>query len=140
MTTIEAPGDVLLREVREVAPFERIELRDPANRVDMILEPGARLVAVEGPAETVRRVRTEVRDGVLEIGLDGTLAERVRDALTTSLTRRLLVYRICVPRLYEVRVAGLVSVSVSAFGADAPAVTRLHPQAPFPPVAPAPPR
>lgn len=138
MTSTVAPRRARQREVRDVAPFDRIELRDPANRVDLIVEPGSQLVAIEGRAETIRRVRTEVVAGILRITLAGGVVDHVRDAVTTSLTRQWIAYRIRVPRLYEVRVAGLVSVSVSAFGADAPAVTRLGP--PRPPIPPVPPR
>ncbi len=141
MTSTLAPRRARQSEVRDVAPFDRIELRDPANRVDLIVEPGPQLVVIEGRAELIRRVRTKVVDGILRITLAGGVVDHVRDAVTTSLTRQWIVYRIRAPRLYELRVAGLVSVSVSAFGADAPVVTRLGPpQPPTWPIPPTPPR
>jgi hypothetical protein len=125
-------------EVRDVPPFERVELRDPTNWVDLLVQPGKRqIVVVEGPAEMLARVRTRVEDRTLRITLEGSVADHVRDAFTTSLTRQRLVYRIHAPRLLEVRVAGLVRVTVHAFGADAPVVTELEPHVP---VMPEPPR
>lgn len=139
MTSTLAPGYVRRSEVRDVAPFDRIELHDPANRVDLIVEPGPQHIVIEGRTEMIHRVRTDVVDGVLRITLAGGLVDHVRDAVTTSITRQWIVYRIRVPRLYELRVAGLVTASVSAFGAEAPVVTRLGPPLPIPPIPPAPP-
>jgi hypothetical protein len=124
-------------EVRDVAPFERVELRDPTNWVDLVVQPGERqIVVLEGAPEMVARVRTRVEDGTLRIALGGSIADHVRDAFTTSLTRQRLVYRIHARRLLEVRVAGLVRVAVDAFGPDAPVVTRLEPHAPSMPQPP----
>lgn len=137
MSPTGVAGEVHSSEVREVPAFERIELRDPTNWVDLVAEPGEReSVVVEGPPEMLVRVRTRVKDRTLRITLAGSLAQHVRDALTTSLTRQHLVYRIRAPRLLEVRVAGLVRVAVEAFGADAPVVHRPQPQ---PPAMPQPP-
>ena len=130
MTAIAAP-EVRLSEVRSVAPFVRIELRDPVNQVDLIAEPGEpQVLVVEGPAATLHRVQTVVDSGILRITLATGVADHVRDALAPGHQRRVLVYRVQAPRLDEVRVAGLVSVSVAAFGADAPVVTRIEPQVP----------
>ncbi len=136
MTLSVLPGE-RTSEVRQVAAFERVELRDPTNWVDLVVAPGERqIVVVEGPLEMVARVRTRVEDGTLRITLAGSIADHVRDAFTTSLTRQRLVYRIHAPRLLEVMVAGLVRVGVDAFGPDAPVVTRLRPGAPAMPLPP----
>lgn len=129
--TATAAGEVRLSEVRKVPPFIRIELRDPVNQVDLIAEPGEpQVLVVEGPGETLRRVQTVVDAGVLRITLAAGVADHVRDALAPGRERHVVVYRIQAPRLDEVRVAGLVSVSVAAFGADAPVVTRIEPRSP----------
>jgi hypothetical protein len=134
MSPTTVAGGVPAGQTLEVSPFERVELRDPVNRVHLIAAPGERhTVAAEGAPETLRRVRAEVTDGILRITVAGSVADHLRDAVTTSLSRQELVYRVHAPRLREVRVAGYVSVAVDAFGADAPVVTRLEPQAPAPP-------
>ncbi len=121
---------------RELAPFERIELRDPANWVELTVEPGdAENITIDGPADLVDRVRTDVLHGTLHIRLAGSATDRLRDALTTSLDRRQLTYLVRARRMLEVRVRGLVRVSVDAFGADAPVVTSLVPKPPRPPFA-----
>ncbi|MBP1705455.1 MAG: hypothetical protein H6Q36_1194 [Chloroflexi bacterium] len=131
VTTTRAPEEAT--RTLDLVRFERIELRDPANWVDLIVDPGAaERITVHGPRDLVDRVRIDVRRDSLHIGLAGTVTERVRDALTTSLNRRHLTYRIQARRVLEVRVRGLVRVSVTAFGADAPVVTRLVPHPAWP--------
>ena len=141
MTTTAAPGERRVRETRELPPFERIDLRDRANWVDLIAEPGDHeTLEIDGPPGMLSRVHARVEDGTLRISLAATLADVLRDAVTTSLTRRHLVYRVRARRLHEVRVAGLVRVSVHAFGAEAPVVTRTEPYPPMAPHPPIPPR
>jgi hypothetical protein len=143
MSATAAPTELHVSEARDVPPFDRIDLRDRTNWVDLTAEPGdSETLEVEGPPEMIARVHTWVEGDTLRITLAGSVADLLRDAVTTSLTRKHLVYRIRVRRLLEVRVAGLVRVSVHAFGKDAHVVTRLEPQPPAvprPPVAPRPP-
>ncbi|HEX5828872.1 MAG TPA: hypothetical protein VFY23_15215 [Candidatus Limnocylindrales bacterium] len=116
-------------------PFTQIELRDPVNRVDLVAEPADHeAVSMTGPEEMLDRVRLAVSGETLFITLTGSLADHVRDALTTSLTRRRLTYRVVTRRLVEVRVRGLVHVSVDAFGDDAPEVRSLGPRPPIMPI------
>lgn len=137
MTATIAPGEARARETRDVPPFERIDLRDRTSWVDLIAEPGEREnLVVEGPPDVLARINARVEDGVLRISVASSLKDLLRGAVTTSLTRRHVVYRVRARRLLEVRVAGLVRVSVHAFGGDAPVVTRLEP---YPPIAPHPP-
>ena len=137
MVTTDTVGE-RTSEVREVAPFERIELRDPTNWVDLVVRPDERhLVIIEGSPEMVGRIHTAVEDRTLRIRLGGSIADHVRDAFTTSLTRQRLVYRIHAPRVLEVRVAGLVTVAAHEFGTNGPVITHLEPHVP---VMPEPPR
>lgn len=116
----------------------RIQLQDPTNWALLVLEPGEpESLSVEGPPDVIRRVRAKVNGETLVIDLGGGLGERVRDALTTSLTRQHVTYRVRALHLAEVRVRGLVSVDAGAFGTDAPRVTRLEPTPTAPPPPPA---
>jgi hypothetical protein len=136
ITATDAPRAT---ELRDTAPFDRLEVHDPANEVDVIVEPGDRQhLAIEGPPEIVARVRTVVIDRTLMVTLAGGLSDRLRDAVTTSLTRHHVTYRITTPRLLEVRVAGLVRVAIEGFGSNRPVVTSLEPHPPAMPRSPAP--
>jgi hypothetical protein len=136
MTVRDAHSEALAIVQLEAASFRRVELRDPTNWVEFIVEPGAPVaLSIEGSRDFVGRVRTRVDGGTLLITLAGSLTEKVRDALRTSLTRRRLTYRLRAPDLIEVAVLGMVQVTVDAFGTDRPVVTRLEPappQAPHP--------
>jgi hypothetical protein len=131
MAATAVPGELHTSEVLPVTPFERIDLRDHVNWVDLIAEPGEReLLVVEGPSSMLPRVHAVVEGDTLHITLSASIANHVRDAFTTSLTRHHLVYRVRVPRLLEVRVAGMVRVAVHAFAENAPVVTRMEPSTP----------
>ena len=137
MSASIAPRPLYRTEVRDLPPFERIELRDPASWVDLVAEPGDRhVVEIEAPPELMARIQTRVEAGTLRISLVATLSEMLRDAFTTSLTRHRVGYRVRAPQLLEIRVAGRVRVAVHAYGASAPVVTRLEPS---PPTGPRPP-
>lgn len=141
MTVDQATGAARATRTFRLGSFRRIELRDPANWAHLVVEPGGRAtLEVEGPGNVVRRVHADVDDEILRISLGGGLLAHVSDALTTSLTREQVTYRVQAPRLDEVRVLGMVHVSVDAFGADAPVVTRLGPVPPLAPLGPRPPR
>jgi hypothetical protein len=117
----------------------RVELRDPANWGELVVEPAERVsFTVEGPPDIVERVRARVDGETLRIGLGGSLGDRVRDALTTSLSRRHVTYRVRAPHLDRIRVFGLVQVDSHAFGAEAPIVAHVGPTAPFAQRPPAP--
>lgn len=138
MAVDDATRPARVTRTLQLGSFRRIELRDPANRAHLVVEPGHRAtLEAEGPAEIVRRVRAAVDGEILRITLGGGPLVRVGDALTTSLTPEPVSYRVQAPRIDEVRVLGPVHVSVDAFGADAPVVTRLPP---VPPPAPRPAR
>jgi hypothetical protein len=122
---------------REFGGFERLELRDRTNWVDLIIEPGEReALVIEGPPEILTRIKTEVQAGTLKIALGGNLFQKVQDALTTSLSRKKVRYHLTAKRLTEVKVFGMVNVDVSAFGKERPTVKYAGPVPPNIPVPP----
>ncbi len=124
-------------ETREVSGFERLELRDRTNWVNLIIEPGEQeALVIEGPSEILARIKTEVQAGTLKITLGGNLLQKVQDALTTSLTRKKVRHHLTAKRLIEVKVFGMVNVDVSAFGKEKPTVKYAGPLPPNIPVPP----
>ena len=80
---------------REFGGFERLELRDRTNWVDLIIEPGeGEALVIEGPLEILTRIKTEVQAGTLKIALGGNLVQKVQGALTTSLSRKKVRYHL----------------------------------------------
>lgn len=135
MTSSTASTTFDTTRTQALQPFLRIELRDPAHWVALTVEPADReTMTVTGPPDILDRVRATVDGDTLHITLGGGIGDHVRDALTTSLTRRHLAYRIGARSLLEIRIQGFVRVSADAFGADAPAVTVLRPRPPDIPI------
>ncbi len=116
-----------LIEIREVSGFERLELRDQTSWIDLTIEPGEReALMIAGPPETRARIRSEVRAGTLTIALEERFAQKLRNALITSRSRRSVRYHLTARRLTTVTVFGaapMVHVNVNAFGAEKPAIT-----------------
>jgi hypothetical protein len=121
-------------ETRNVSGFQRLEVREGANWVDLVVKPGEpELLTIEGPPGYVARVKSEVRGDTLKVSLAGGLSAKVKDALTTSLTRQTVRYHLTARNLVEIEVTGLVQVHLEAYGDDRPVVKDRLPAPPRPP-------
>jgi hypothetical protein len=120
-------------ETRSVSGFQRLELREGANWVDLVVEPGEpELLTIEGPPEYAARVKSEVRGDTLKVSLGGGLSDKVKDALTTSLTRQTIRYHLTAKHLVEIEVVGLIWVDLEAYGDKRPVVKDRLPAPPRP--------
>ena len=125
-----------ISETRDVSGFRRLELRETVNWVELIAVPGeTEQLTIEGPPEYVARVKSEVRGETLVMSLSGNLSDRVKDALTTSLTRKTVTYHLTAENLVEIEVAGLIRVNLEAYGDNWPVVVD---RLPGPPIRPRP--
>lgn len=123
-------------ETTKVSGFQRLELCETANWVDLVVEPGEpELLTIEGPPEYVARVKSEVRGETLRVSLAGGLSDKVKDALTTSLTRKKITYHLTAKNLVEIKVIGLIRVNLEAYGENRPVV---QDRLPAPPIQPRP--
>jgi len=122
-------------ETREVGGFERLELSETVNWVDLVVEPGEpEKLIIEGPPAYVARVKSAVRGDTLQVSLAGGLSDRVKDALTTSLTRKTVTYHLTAKNLVEIKVIGLIQVNLDAYGDVRPVVKDRLPLPPTPPL------
>jgi hypothetical protein len=121
-------------ETRKVSNFRRLELCETVNWVDLIAEPGeTEQLTIEGPPEYIDRVVSEVQGDTLKVSLSGSLSDKVKDALTTSLTRKMVTYHLTAKNLVEIEVAGLIRVNLDAYGENRPMVKDLLPRPPIQP-------
>lgn len=130
--------------IRNLQDFNRLEVWDPANWVELVITSGEKeSLTIQGPAEIVSRIKTGVKDGTLVITLGGTILDKIKDALTTSLTRKKVTYHLTVRQLDEVSLRGLISVDTSCLETSKPDIRRmapgLFPMRIFPPIAGSPP-
>ena len=118
---------------RKVSGFRRLEVRATANWVNLIVEPGEpELLRIEGPPGYIARAESEVRGETLIVSLTGTLSDKIRDALTTSLTRKTVTYHLIAKNLVEIEVTGLVRVNLDAYRDNRPVVINRLPAPPRP--------
>ncbi len=117
---------------RDLQEFRYLELCDPANWIDLVIESGeTENLTITGPAKMVSRIKTRVRNNTLAISLAGNFPDKIRDSLTTSLTRQMITYRLTVRKLDEIYLCGLIRVDTCGLETRKPIIRRIEPW-PFP--------
>lgn len=113
---------------RDLQEFRRLELCDPANWVDLVIESGeTENLTITGPAKIVSRIKTRVKNNILTISLDGNFLDKIRDSLTTSLTRKRIAYHLTVRQLDEIDLCGLIRVDTCGLEIRKPTIRRIGP-------------
>lgn len=122
-------------ETRIVSGVRRLELHETVNWVDLVVEPGEpEQLTIEGPPAYVARVKSAVRGDTLQVSLAGRLSDRVKNALTTSLTRKTVTYHLTAKNLVEIEAVGLIRVNLDAYGDVRPVIKDRLPLPPIPPL------
>jgi hypothetical protein len=121
-------------ETRNVSGFQRFELRETANCVRLIVEPGEpERLMIKGSPEYVARVKSEVIDETLKVSLTGGLTDKLKDALTTSPVRKSVAYQLIAKNLVEIELTGLIRVNLEAYGDHQPVIKECFPKPPIQP-------
>lgn len=122
------PEQSTVTSLRNLQEFNRLEVCDTANWVNLVINPGEKeSLTIQGPAKLIPRIRTQVRDGTLVITLGGTILDKILDALTTSLTRKKITYSLTVRQLDEIFLCGLISLDIQNPENNRPTIRRLGP-------------
>jgi hypothetical protein len=115
---------------RDLEEFRFLELCDSANFVDLVITSGGKeSLTITGPAKMVSRIETEVNQDTLVISLGGGLIAKILDALTTSLSRRKVIYELTVRQLDAVDLCGLIRVDTRGIETAKPIIRRIGPPA-----------
>lgn len=113
---------------RDLQEFRRLKLCDPANWVDLVIESGeTENLTITGPAKMVSRIKTRVKNNTLAISLGGNFLDRIRDSLTTSLTRKRIAYHLTVRQLDLIELCGLIRVDTRELETRKPIIRRIGP-------------
>lgn len=104
-------------ETRMVTGFSRVVLAAQHSNELIITQGDREALTIEGPADLVPRLLAEVRHGTLFLGTGGGLLERVRDALTTSLTRPEIRFCLAVREIAAIEVSAMAQVRAAAIKA-----------------------
>ena len=105
----------LVTQSRELRDFDRVVLRDYG---DLAITQGEKeSLTIEAERELLKRIRTEVRGGRLDIRIGASWLDKVGHALS-SLAGKTLKYTLCVKRLTRLSILGAARVSGSGIQAD----------------------
>ena len=106
----------LATESREVSNFDRVVLRDYGELI--ITQGDEESLTIETDRDTLSQIKTEVREGKLIIKIGGTWLDKLGHALSTSLTRHWIKYRLAVKKLTGLEITGAVSAKASEITTD----------------------
>jgi hypothetical protein len=115
-------------DTRNLPDFRYLYLCDSANWVDLVITSGEREeLTIKGPTSLVARVRTSVEHDTLIISLGGSLWDKIRDAMTTSLTRKKITYLLTVSQLEGIELCGLIRLDTSELDSEKPVIRQVNP-------------
>ncbi len=106
-----------LTKIYPVSNFDRVLLRAQHENHLTILQGDQEALTIQAPADVLSRTKAQVRSGVLEISQGGDWMDRLRDALTTSLTRPEIYYTLRVERLASLEVYAIATITADSLQA-----------------------
>jgi len=115
---------------RNLPEFSFLDLCDSTNWVELNIASGKReKITITAPANLVARIRTKVQNDTLIIRLGGTLIDKIRDSLTTSLSRKKITYHLTVKQLEGIELCGMIHLDTSGLKSKNPVIRHLNPWA-----------
>ena len=119
-----------ITETRKLEPIRYLDLCDPVNWVDLVISSGEQEeLTITGPANLVVRIRTKVENDTLIIRLGGNMVDKIRDALTTSLSRKRIIFHLTVKQMEGIELSGLIRLDTSGLKSGNPVIRHLNPWA-----------
>jgi hypothetical protein len=108
-----------LAEIREVHGFERVSLKVQNIENDLVITQGQHeALLIAGDPDLLSRVNTHVSDGELMISITGSWSDFIKEALTTSLTRRRIKFILTVKQLTALDIDGITRLEAAALETD----------------------
>ena len=103
----------------EAGSFDRIALQVSNVENEVVIKRGEReSLTIEARPDVFARLKTEIRDGQMNVQMGGSWSDKLGAALATSLTRPHVRYVFTVRRLTGLDVAGLAGVRVEDVEVD----------------------
>ncbi len=103
----------------EVGNFDRIALHVNNVENEVVIRQGEReALTIEARPDVLARIRTEVRNGQLNIQLGGSWSDKISAALATSLSRLRIKYIVTVRHLAGLDITGLAHVRADNITTD----------------------
>lgn len=108
----------LVTESREVSNFNQVRVEEKHYGELAVMQGEQESLTIEADPDILTRIKTEVRDGKLIIGIGGSWLDQISDALTTSLTRKRIKYNLTVKELTGLEIFGAARVNASNIETD----------------------
>jgi hypothetical protein len=105
-------------EIRQVSGFDQVSLRSQHENHLVIRQGDRESLTIQAPAEILARIQTRVAQDRLTISLEGDWPARIRDALTTNLTRPRIHYELCLKRLSHLEIYAMADVRIYSLEAQ----------------------
>ena len=109
------PTGNIKTETRQVSDFDRVELSDFGEMT--IVQDDHESLTIEADEELLSKIKTEVRDGVLVIGMTQDWLDRIV-SLIRSLDHKQIIYRLTVKNLHGIRITGAATINASSLKTD----------------------
>jgi len=103
-----------LTKTYQVANYHHVVLHAQHENHLRIIQGDREALTIQAPADVLLRTKAQVRNGVLDISLGGDWKERLRDALTTSLTRPEISYTLMVEKLKALEIYAMAVVKAES--------------------------
>lgn len=97
---------------RDVADFQHVTLKVQHTNELFITQGDSESLTIESTPKIIDRIETSVENGTLRIFEGGGLGDRLRDAITTSLSRPHIVYHLNVRQLRSLEVLATAFVNI----------------------------
>jgi len=103
-------------ETREIHGFERVILQDYGELE--IVSGDKESLTIETDAEFLDKIKTNVENGALKIGIGATWLEKLQHAFSTSFTRSSIKYRLVAKHLSGIEIRGASRVTAKELGTE----------------------
>jgi hypothetical protein len=95
----------MVSQTRNVSGFDQISLHAQRHNELIIKQGEQESLTIEAPRDILKRIETRVSQGRLTISLKGSLQDKLRDTIGTSITKPTIRYRVTVKTLTRLEVA-----------------------------------
>ena len=103
-------------ETRNVAGFDRVAIKDYGELV--VTQGPEESLTIDAAEELLPKIRAEVTDGKLVIGIEGNWLDKIGDALAGTMQGKWIKYKLSIVELRELHVLGALKASLAGISTD----------------------
>jgi len=108
----------IISEKRAVSDFDHVFIKVKHEAELIITQGSEESLSIVGPQDVLVNIKETVKDGTLTIESTGKWYEKMRDAVKTSVTRKVVRYNLTVKNLRKLELEGVIRASASNIKSD----------------------